>query len=821
MIKFPYELSKERQSLLSKEDKKIYEYEHSGLCPEMNKLIELNYDINLYNSLYENSESDNGVISAELFEDQFDELFDKELIDIVGIQEYNRIKKSLYEYILNDPELKPIYEAQGTDHTFWIPGLGWLGKLCGGLLTGLVGLLAWLFMKGMDRLAMKKLKEYMNKLVELTDQGVHKKKPWYAFLIPGSKNVGEYSKGCFRTIQETAERNMACLYTQVIQNLGFLSPSISNFSKITSGDTPPKNSGLGMFNDKANEITEELYGVKIDDSNKLLPFKPDKTKFENLKLPALPTNYKMLMSDIDYPDKSKKNPNGSLFMKPTEEILQEKGSDIGIQYFKNASLDGIINRQKASASNESMMYYNEAKRLNELLGGLFTTDLNNEVGGKEINQETLKKETTKINTFKGKLTEAIDNYVRSSIPIVNRLVKAVCGPSNAQALGKLSQLVTQLTNAAEGHMSDYMKKNDTVLKDIVTNSWERKDREAQNRIEILQHISNLMYWLGNGQFVKDALGNIDNTKLQDLKNKLSKLATQSDLTSDKEFNIELRNLFNRDWNYFKGIIDNYKNKNNNNTSDSYQFKYKRRYNINEDEQHLDDDAIKNSNEILDAMNKSMDTTYQNVRNKLSEELAGIIVNNPEEWFIIKDARERMNKLKDAADKEINAKIELICRTAASGNTDLGDKFKAAISKHPVRAESLKRIWAMYSDDLSDRINARIRSITGDNGNSNILTTIQQFLTNVYPNLMAILLYYKSLLYCVELYTRNHPIPEQVTQQQEEISETEQESIIDIWFNEVNAPNNNIPTPNNQQGNTTQPNQQSNNQQQANQQTTQA
>jgi hypothetical protein len=29
----------------------------------------------------------------------------------------------------------------------------------------------------------------------------------------------------------------------------------------------------------------------------------------------------MLMSDIDYPTKAKKNPNGSLFMKPTKEIL--------------------------------------------------------------------------------------------------------------------------------------------------------------------------------------------------------------------------------------------------------------------------------------------------------------------------------------------------------------------------------------------------------------------------------------------------------------------------------------------------------------------
>ena len=117
----------------------------------------------------------------------------------------------------------------------------------------------------------------------------------------------------------------------------------------------------------------------------------------------------------------------------------------------------------------------------------------------------------------------------------------------------------------------------------------------------------------------------------------------------------------------------------------------------------------------------------------------------------------MIKLKEAADKEITAKIELICRTASGANSDLGDKFKAALSKHPVRAESLKNIWAKYSDDLQDRIESRIRSISGDNGNSNILQTIKQFLTVTYPNLIAIMLYYKQMFYLIKLYTEKYPI----------------------------------------------------------------
>jgi len=76
-----------------------------------------------------------------------------------------------------------------------------------------------------------------------------------------------------------------------------------------------------------------------------------------------------------------------------------------------------------------------------------------------------------------------------------------------------------------------------------------------------------------------------------------------------------------------------------------------------------------------------------------------ISSDPSTWNIITTSKTRMDKLKEAADKEITAKIELICRIAADGKSDLGDKFKSALSKHPIRAESLKRIWAMYSGDI--------------------------------------------------------------------------------------------------------------------------
>lgn len=349
-MKFPRKLSKERLSLLSPEDRKIYEYEHSGLCPEMKKLQESKKKKRVYNDegnivpnicpkcggtvvvkikgepvyvcsncdayygtmpfnlkesedVIDNSDDEityediqdiklsneyseeekrqiKQMMDEMLFESQFDELFDKELIAEVGLDEYNNIKKNIFEYIMNDPDLHTLNEAEGHAADWWM-NCSWILKLSAGLLTGLLGIIAWLFMKGKDRLAMMKLKQYMNKLVELTDSGVNKKRPWYSFLLIGRKNkqnTGDYNKACFRTIQETAERNMACLYTQCIHRLGFLSPSLTNFNSITSGGMPPEDSGLGNFINLASIMSVDVENIKLPEDDisyenvgKLLP----------------------------------------------------------------------------------------------------------------------------------------------------------------------------------------------------------------------------------------------------------------------------------------------------------------------------------------------------------------------------------------------------------------------------------------------------------------------------------------------------------------------------------------------------------------------
>lgn len=850
-MKFPRKLSKERLSLLSPEDRKIYEYEHSGLCPEMKQLQESKKKKRVYNdegtivpdicpkcggtvvlkikgepvyvcrncdayygtmpfNLKESEDvidtSDDEItyediqdikLSNEyseeekrqikqmmdemLFESQFDELFDKELIAEVGLDEYNNIKKNIFEYIMNDPDLHTLNEAEGHAADWWMD-CSWILKLSAGLLTGLLGIIAWLFMKGKDRLAMMKLKQYMNKLVELTDSGVNKKRPWYSFLLIGRKNkqnTGDYNKACFRTIQETAERNMACLYTQCIHRLGFLSPSLTNFNSITSGGMPPEDSGLGNFINLASIMSVDVENIKLPEDDisyenvgKLLPFKLNKDYLNTINLPALPTNYAMLMSNIDYPTKANENPNGSLFMKPTKEILQDKGSDLGITYFnKNIKLNSIINVQ--SNKNESYI-----SSLNSYLNAIF--EVENEEGldktkgvslsspltgdldpttvlGSELDQETKKREETKAHSFNGNFIDAIDNYVRASVPIITKLIKSICGTDAIKDMQELSKTLSVLNNAAEGNMSKYMKHNDKVLHDIMDNDNLKTIQEQRDTKEVLQMVIKLFGILKDDK-IRQSLQISDEQYakgIDEIDNNTNGLDYKK-----RDFENDVERMFHKS---FKEILQIWKEQDkkkknaevqsepNVNASYSYINDYLIAHSLYEDEQFKDKEDIQK--EII----RTIERTYKDTKNSVTDCMMPFMTIDTQNWYIIKNAGDRMKKLKEAADKEITEKIGLICRTSQSASSTLGDKFKAALSKHPVRAASLQNIWARYADDLDDRIESRLRSISGDNGNSNIMDSIKTFLSTTYPNLIALMLYYKSIFYLVKLYTDKFPI----------------------------------------------------------------
>ena len=786
-MKFPRILSKERLSLLSPEDKKIYEYEHSNLFIDNDIIEDTQYIYeSANNEIYEDL---NDELSEELFNEEFDSIYyDKELIKEIGLNDYNLIKKNIYEFCKNNNELNTLNEVQsGISADYWLKGLklGWLGKLAAGLLTGLIGLVAWLLMKGKDRLAMVQLKKYMNKIVELIDQGVHKKRPWYSFLIPskrGQRNVGEYNKACFRTIQETAERNMACLYTQCIYNLGFLNNSRTDFSGITSGMVPEEGSGLNTFNQIVNSFAEGHDNIYMPNTNdKILPVRPDADIFNNLKLPALPTNYKMLMSNIDYPTKAKQNPNGSLFMKPTEEILKAKASDIGSVYFNtNVNFNNVINVQQETNEDYFIPYEFIQRALFEVEseltgmdkldgvsgGGLMTSDLTGNVLGADLAQEIQGKKETTVNNFKGNIIDSIDNYIRASVPVVAKLIRAIAGQQSGDRTSQeFLKMIVQINSAAENNMNGFLKKVSNELETISQTNNDRYQKMRDEQQDLLNTITIML----------NQIQNSDEPKIKNSPDKKSFCQTLLQMVLNKRGNkneiekkfkktfgkdTKLGNLFGFNESLF---VRNFLNYNQLFESDN--------------DENEEENVITDKQKFEQQFKDGFQETYDNIKNVLSSKIIGIIENNPQNWYIIKNSRERMDALKKAADTEITNKIDLICRTANAGKTDIGDKFKAALSTHPVRAEGLKGLWSRYSDDLTDRIESRIRSITGDNGNSNILDTIKQFLTVTYPNLIAIMTYYKQLYYLLRLYTQEHPIPLKTSEDIEKQNNIDNNSII--------------------------------------------
>lgn len=231
-MKFPYELSEQRLSLLSEDDRILYEYEHSPFYSYEDKVRSINeynqarygrYQ-NYYNQLNEDEEFKDlsedekaemskqltNVEATQIYEELIEPLVYPILMETMTSDEYKTLKEASLKQMYEMPITADVINegtAPGKDQTHWIPNMGWIGALSGGILTaGLAGMVG-LFMAGKDKAAARALERYMNRLVDLVDLGLYKKKSILSFIGFG-KQRGEQSRACFRNIQEIIERRM-------------------------------------------------------------------------------------------------------------------------------------------------------------------------------------------------------------------------------------------------------------------------------------------------------------------------------------------------------------------------------------------------------------------------------------------------------------------------------------------------------------------------------------------------------------------------------------------------------------------------------------
>ena len=257
-MKFPYELSEQRISLLSKEDQRIYRFEHSDFfdyntkqrCMQeyQNALLERQ---GYYVQEIKNDPQFNYLIESEVFEtaneltlyetnqfiDELGSIIETAILE--GIYTEDEATEVITEIVNNMQDFgkrtlnERLADTPGPDMTWWAEGIG-------GLFAGLFTIFLTLIMHGKTKQAIKMLENSMNKIVETVDDGLHKTKgrgiwnrirtrvgKWFG-KDTSEENSGEQNTKCLRTVQEEFQANIAAKSMVMCKNLGFLPDDWSN-----------------------------------------------------------------------------------------------------------------------------------------------------------------------------------------------------------------------------------------------------------------------------------------------------------------------------------------------------------------------------------------------------------------------------------------------------------------------------------------------------------------------------------------------------------------------------------------------------------------
>ena len=260
-MKFPYELSEQRISLLSKEDQRIYRFEHSDFfdyntkqrCMQeyQNALLERQ---GYYVQEIKKDPQFNYLNESEVFEtaneltlyetnqfiDELGSIIETAILE--GIYTEDEATEVITEIVNNMQDFgkrtlnERLADTPGPDMTWWAEGIG-------GLFAGLFTIFLTLIMYGKTKQAIKMLENSMNKIVETVDDGLHKTKgrgiwnrirtrvgKWFG-KDTSEENSGEQNTKCLRTVQEEFQANIAAKSMVMCKNLGFLPDDWENAKK--------------------------------------------------------------------------------------------------------------------------------------------------------------------------------------------------------------------------------------------------------------------------------------------------------------------------------------------------------------------------------------------------------------------------------------------------------------------------------------------------------------------------------------------------------------------------------------------------------------
>ena len=244
-MKFPYELSEQRISLLSKEDQRIYKFEHSDFfdyntkqrCMQeyQNALLERQ---GYYVQEIKKDPQFNYLNESEVFEtaneltlyetnqfiDELGSIIETAILE--GIYTEDEATEVITEIVNNMQDLgkrtlnERLGDTSGPDMTWWAEGLG-------GIFAGAFSIIIAMIMRGKTKGAIRALENYMNEIVEKVDDGVNKTKGrglWNRLKSLFGKKLkeGEQNTICLRTLQENFQADIATKSMVLCKKIGLL-----------------------------------------------------------------------------------------------------------------------------------------------------------------------------------------------------------------------------------------------------------------------------------------------------------------------------------------------------------------------------------------------------------------------------------------------------------------------------------------------------------------------------------------------------------------------------------------------------------------------
>ena len=137
--------------------------------------------------------------------------------------------------------------------------------------------------------------------------------------------------------------------------------------------------------------------------------------------------------------------------------------------------------------------------------------------------------------------------------------------------------------------------------------------------------------------------------------------------------------------------------------------------------------------------------YNRVHAELSKSIEGILSVSGSKIPGVAEAQKEMQELLTKATQEINTKIEQVCRTSTTDTGGVFANVSKFLSKHPMKADELKNLWARYASVLQQRMDNRIRQMGDTRDKTKAVGWSYAVIRNVVPTTIARMLTYKYLL----------------------------------------------------------------------------